>query len=55
LSFPLRARLRIDVQATRKTLERLEKLHLRHRARGHNDRIVLEAIDDCGSADKHAE
>ena len=55
LPFPLRARLHVDVQATRKTLERLEKHHLRHRARGQNDRIVLEAIDDRGSADERAE
>ena len=45
-------RLRADVPAARKALERLDKLDLGHRARGQEDRIALQTVDDGGGVDE---
>ncbi len=62
LSFSKRARahrtrmgLHADAPAACKMLERLDELHLRHRARRQKDRIALEVIDDRGNTDERAE
>jgi len=62
LSFSKRARahrtrmgLHADAPAVCKMLERLDELHLRHRARRQKDRIALEVIDDRGNTDERAE
>ena len=47
--------LHADAPAVCKMLERLDELHLRHRARRQKDRIALEVIDDRGNTDERAE
>ena len=45
-------RLRADVPAACKALEHLDELDLGHRARGQEDQIALQTVNDGGSVDE---
>ena len=46
--------LHADAPAAREALKRLDELDLGHRARGQEDRIALESVDDGCGADERA-